>query len=191
MFRHALVLLLSFMFCACAYQFGYESRKVPGGYTQISVPMFTNKSQDVGAEAYFTNALVREFERSRVATVTEKSLAPVVLKGTVESVTMTPHSQVAANGNEKDLKYLPRNTVINTTYRLYITVLLELERSSDKKILWQQRFNNEQIFESAQVSLPLLNSVNSLYNHSAKQQNIKELAQLMMKEAHDRMTERF
>ena len=176
---------------SCAYKFGYQSRKLPQSYQQISVPMFSNITQEVGLEAYFTNALIQEFERSQVAKVSSRNLAPVYVKGEITGVHIRYNSQDLANNQPGSMRYLPKNTVINTAYRIVVDVQIDLVRSSDKKVIWSQNFSDERVYNSAQISLPGLNTANPLYNNSAKHQNMKVLALDMMKEAHDRMTERF
>lgn len=183
--------VFSFFISSCAYQFGYQSRKLPGGYELISIPVFENETQEVGVETYFSNALAREFEQSRVARVTNKNLASVTLKGRVTNVSVVANSQVIASDKSEELKYLPENTVLDTTYRLVVSTTLELQRNSDRQIIWSGSFSNERVFTAAQISVPGVNSVNPLYNHSAKHQNIELLAEDMMKDAHDRLTERF
>ncbi|MCB0356707.1 MAG: hypothetical protein KDD40_06850 [Bdellovibrionales bacterium] len=191
MFRYALMSLSTFLIVSCAYKLGYQTRRLPGGYRTVSIPVFSNNTQEVGMESYFTNALIREFERSRVAQITEKSQSPVYIEGKVNRVTLTANGQTAANSRNAELKFLPKNTVINTGYRVVVEIHLKLIRNSDKKMIWQQNFVNERVYSAAQISVPGINSVNPLYNHSAKHQNVSSLAQEMMREAHDRLTERF
>ena len=176
---------------SCAYNLGYRERRLPGGYRTISIPVFQNITKEVGIEAYFTNSLIREFERSQVAKVSDKSKSPVYIEGTISSVTMTANGQTAANSKSAELKYLPKNTVLNTGYRVSVELYLKLIKSSDKKIIWEEKFVNERVFSAAQISVPVINSVNPLYNHNAKHQNITVLANETMREAHDRLTERF
>jgi hypothetical protein len=68
--------------CA-SYHFGHYKRALPGGYDRVAIPMFVNKSEEVGIEAYFTESLRTEFERSRLAKVTSKNDAQVILEGTI------------------------------------------------------------------------------------------------------------
>mgnify|MGYP001427532633 CR=1 FL=1 len=191
MFRRALPLFLMFLLCSCAYQLGYRTRRLPGGYRTVSIPVFSNITQEVGLEGYFTNSLIREFERSRVAKIAEKSYSPVYVQGEIQSVALTANGQTAANSKSAELRFLPKNTVLNTGYRVTVQINLKLIRNSDKSVIWQQNFVNERVFSAAQISVPGINSVNPLYNHSAKHQNIAILADEMMREAHDRLTERF
>lgn len=48
------------MFSSCAYRFGTGTKKLPDGYTTISVPIFKNESIETGVEAPFTEAMISE-----------------------------------------------------------------------------------------------------------------------------------
>ena len=67
----------------CAYSVGTGDRRLPEGYKLIAVPVFKNGTQEVGIEVPFTNAMIRELERSQIAQVVPKSNAQVVLEGNV------------------------------------------------------------------------------------------------------------
>jgi hypothetical protein len=193
MLRLALPLLIFVaIFCqSCAYGLGYGNRKLPGGYNTIAIPVFANTTDEVGIEGYFTNSLIREFERSQVAKVSYKDQSPVFVEGVINQVSLVAVAQTAANQRSAELRYLPKNTVLDTGYRITVSIDLKLIKSSDKKVIWQQNFVNERVFAAAQISVPVLNTANPLYNQSAKHQNLVLLAQETMREAHDRLTERF
>ncbi len=156
----------------------------------MSVPMFKNESQVVSIETSFTNALVEEFSRSQVARVVTDSQAPVKVEGTIVKVEYLPEGKRVGGANEA-LSELPTGAVLATNYRIYVTIHLKLVRVSDRKILWHGNFKDERIYAAPQLESGLINSANALYNHSARQINIAELAVSMMSEAHDRMTETF
>ena len=170
----------------CAYRFGLADRGLPGGYTQVAVPVFKNLSQDVGLETYFTDSLVRRFARSQVARVTDKEASPLLLYGTIRSVT-TEQRAVVTN---KDLP-IPDDVVLTTEYRLQVVAHLELKRKSDERVLWQGVFSNERVYAPPRIGTDVVNSANATYNHSARRENLARLAEEMMAEAHDRMTENF
>jgi hypothetical protein len=174
----------------CAYQFGYAQRTLPGGFKQVAVPVFQNITKEVGIERYFTDALVREFDRSRVAQVVDRGVAPVVIEGTIKSIDYKPSSLISANSDTNTIG-LPANTVLATEYQVLITANVVLRRISDQKILWQGVFNSEQVYQAPQVGMGTLNTVNPLYNHSAHKTVVEQLAKDMMNDAHDRMTENF
>lgn len=173
----------------CAYRYGLSDRALPGGYTQISIPVFKNVTPDVGIEMFFTDALIRRFARSQVARVTDKELAPVVLEGTIKKIEVLPGP--AKTNVENQLKTLPDNAVLTTSYRLVVTANVLLRRKSDDKTMWEGNFTNETEYFAPQVGTPIVNSANATYNQSARQQRISVLADEMMAEAHDRMTENF
>lgn len=174
---------------SCAYRLGDGPRALPDGYDRVAIPVFANKTDEVGIEIYFTNALIREFSRSKIARVVSHGEAPVTILGSIEKLTLTPTSQVAS-GNSSGVN-LPDGAVLTTEYRLNLKAKVSLKRNSDLKILWSQDFDNEKVFPAAQIGSQFINSANPLYNHSAVHQNVANLAQLMMYEAYSRMTERF
>lgn len=183
----------SVLFClfltSCAYHLGDSHRSLPGGYDRVAIPMFSNETQYVGLEPYFTNALISEFERAKVARVTSEASAPVTVLGVIERVQILPSAQVKS-GDSKSIS-LPDNTVLTTTYRILITTRLKLRRNSDNKIVWEQKVDNERVYLSPVIGPLYVNSANANYNQAARDQSIEELAQVMMEEAHDRMTENF
>ena len=143
----------------------------------------------MGLEKYFTNELIQNFARSKVALVIKKNVAPVVLYGTVTSVKFIPI--VKAEGGEGELRSLPLKSILTTKYSVVIRVKLDLRRSSDQKVIWSSTFKQENVYSAPQLESAIINSANALYNHSAKHQQYAKLAKDMMVEAHDRLTEKF
>jgi hypothetical protein len=187
----ALILSTSVGATGCAYHFGLSDRALPGGYTQLAIPVFKNSTQDVGIEMYFTDALIRRFARSQVARVTDKDVSPVVLEGAITKIVTTP-GPARTNGPENTgLVTLPDNAVLTTSYRLMVTADIKLRRKSDDKIVWQGNFQNESEYFSPQVGTPIVNSINATYNQNARHHTIANLAEELMSEAHDRLTENF
>jgi hypothetical protein len=168
---------------------GVASRTVPGGYTQVSVPVFKNKTQEVGIEVGFTNSLIHEFQRSRIARVVDNSLSEVSVIGTIDHVDYLPVSKLAA-GDSAALN-LPLGSVMASEYRILLTVTVKVIRQADGTELWKGSFSGERTYAAPQVTLAGTNSVNPLYNLSARRQNIDLMAVDLMSEAHDRITENF
>lgn len=190
MFRASQVLqffLLIFLLGGCAYKFGRGPRAIPGGYRQISIPMFKNKSQETGLEVPFTSAMIQEFLRSKVAKVVEEPMAEVRIEGEIVSVTATADAKQEADKSN----LLPQGTVLALQYRLITNVNLRAVRRSDGEVLWQGSFRGEGTYSAPQVTLSGVNTVNPLYNLSARRQNLESIAKDMMVEAHSRMTENF
>jgi len=173
----------------CAYHIGMSSRSLPGGYKYLSIPVFKNSTYETGIEVGFTNSLVQEFERSQIGKVTSENLSDVKIVGVVESVQYLPGGKlVSGSGNAP---YLPEGNVLASDYRILVSVSVRIIRQADNTQIWAGTFAGERTYVPPQVTLAGVNSVNPLYNLSARRQNIDSVANDMMAEAHDRITENF
>ena len=190
-------ILISTVLTACSYRFGYAYRKLPGSYDQVAIPVFKNDTSQVAVEPYFTNALIEEFERSKIAQVVPKARAPVILNGSIKQISFVRDAYVKGTFKKgsaptsSEVARLPKNTAIATSIRIYVTSDLVLVRASDQRELWRGSFQNEIVYSAPRIGTEIVNSANANYNDSAFKQKISELAQVMMEEAHDRVTENF
>lgn len=175
-------------FTSCAYHIGNQVETAPGGVRSISVPMFKNMSNEVSAEVQFTNALIQEFDRSKTVHVVADN-SDAVMSGVITKIEyLVPATSLKLAQNTT---YMPNGTVLATDYNLTVEVELKLIRRIDQKVVWTNTFVGVRSYSSPQVTLPVVNSVNPLYNLSARRQNISLLAAELMSEAHDRMLENF
>ena len=177
-------------FAGCAYTAGFSGRKIPGGYDRVAVPLFKNSTMDPGIEVYYTNALVRELERSKLVRVVPKADAQATLVGTIAKVEYAPGGPTKYDSTANE-NFLPEGTVLNSEYRILATVRLELRRNSDQKTLWSGLFQGERSYQTPRIGVTSLNTANALYNQSAHYINLQGMATDMMAEAHDRLTENF
>ena len=175
-----------FLTSACSYHLGFTERGIPGGYENVAVPVFKNETIEAGSEVYFTNAIILELERSRLAHIVSKDLAQVTLNGIVSSIVYSPESPLYHS-----TVTFPAGVGPTFGYRIFVKVSLELKRNYDQKLLWKSEFQGERTYNAASIGTPGLNSADATYNHSAHYQNIAQLARDMMAEAHDRLTENF
>lgn len=195
MTRIASLLLRTGLFAAllsaagCAYRLGAGTRSLPGGYRQMSIPMFKNRSQDVGAEAVFTQALQQEFIRSKVGRIVAEPMAEVRIEGEVVSVDYTASTKLSSGDKSSGL--LPDGTVLASRYGVVTKVVVRVIRRSDGEKLWEDTFTNERSYPAPFVTVAGVNTVNPLYNQSARAQNLESVAGEMMSEAHSRITENF
>lgn len=172
----------------CAYHAIPVEREIIGGYRTIAVPVFKNSTTETGIEMPFTNAVIRELQRAQIGRITTRDEAQVTLEGTIESVNFVPAEKVEG---VPSVNLLPANTVLTTKYQVLLQTTLRLRRNSDQKILWQGTFQGERYYFTPKIGEPGLNSVNALYNQSARYENIQAMAVEIMAEAHDRLTENF
>lgn len=173
----------------CAYRLGRAYRSLPGGYRQMSIPIFRNRSQEPGVEVAFTQALQQEFLRSQVARLVDDPLAEVRLEGEIVSIQYLPDAKRSADNFATS--NLPEGTVVASQYRILTTVDMRLIRRSDGYRLWEGTFRGERTYAAPLVTASGVNSVNPLYNLSARRQNLDVMAGVMMVEAHSRITENF
>jgi hypothetical protein len=188
MVRFLAFFLISIGLSGCAYRFGLSERSLPGGYTQVAIPLFKNLTDEVGIEAPFTDSLIRRFARSQVARVTNRE-APLTLEGTIRRIETV--SGPAVTNQKGQLETLPEQAVLTTEYRLVVTTELILKRKSDERIVWQGSFTNEKVYPAPRIGVAVLNSADATYNQSVRMETITRLAEEMMAEAHDRITENF
>ncbi len=187
-FRLLFRLPLVFALSGCAYHLTGPNRSLPQGYHQMSVPIFKNYSQEVGVEVSFTNSFIQEFRRSQVAKVVDPAQAEVVIEGEIRSIGYTGSGKIDLV--TKDTK-IATGPVLATAYDIAVVVGITVRRLSDKTVLWAGEFNRTTTYSAPQVTLAGINTVNPLYNLSARRQTIDSMANDMMAEAHDRITENF
>lgn len=177
MFRNLiLILFLELVISGCAYRWGMPDKAMPGLYRQVHVPIFYNKSQEPQIEVFYTNSLVSEIERSKAAQIVDQFSAPVYLAGTILSVDYLPAGR--REGGD-----LPPGTILASQYRILVQVHLELIRTFDKKVIWSTGLSGERTYVAPQVTQPLVNTVNPIYNQSARRIHLELLSQQMMSEA--------
>lgn len=173
---------------SCAYRLGVKGRTLPGGYSQVEVPLFVNSSSEPGIEVLFTNSMIQEFEKNKVAAVQQEGIAPVKIKGEILGITYKPTGPIQ-KGEKAPL--LPEGTVLATGYRVIVSAQITLIEKASGKTLWSSQIGGESFYASPQVTVARVNSVNPLYNLSARRRVLEFIAQDLMVEVHDRMTENF
>ncbi len=189
--RHILSLLLVLLIAVgCSYRFGSSGRKIPGGYTLVSVPVFQNKTKTVGIEAFFTRSMIDEIERSRLGQVTDREESQVIIEGTLNSVELIKGSEVSRDtgGNFAEL---PEGATLAREYRVIVRSTILLRKTSDMSVLWTSSFTGERRYPAAIVTRQVINTVNPLYNQNAQIESIRIVARDLVAEAFEQMTENF
>ncbi|MEQ1723339.1 MAG: LptE family protein [Pseudobdellovibrio sp.] len=180
---------MQFSFFGCAYKLSSESESLPGNVKSIQIPLFKNDSSEVGIETFFTNSLKSEALRSNfIQLKNEEKDAEAILQGRIVSIDVIADESVI---EAKNTKYLPTETVIATQYKVIASVDLVLKKKGSSEILWSGGFKQETNYSAPQITLPVINTSNALYNQSAKRQTLDALSKDMMQAAFDRMLENF
>lgn len=181
--------VIHFSLMGCAYKLSSESDSLPGNVKSIQIPLFKNDSAEVGAETFFTNALKTEALRAKFIQIkNDEKDADAILQGTITGVDVIADESVI---EAKNTKYLPTETVIATQYKVSVGVELILKRKGSSEILWSGGFRQATNYSAPQITLPVINTANALYNQSAKRQTLDALSKEMMQAAFDRMVENF
>ncbi len=181
--------VIYFSLTGCAYKLSTNIEKLPGDVKSIQIPLFENKSTEPGVEIFFTNSLKNEALKSRaVKLVNEESQAEAVLQGKITSIDVVNSESIIESKNSQ---YLPKENILTTAYTVTVDVLITLKKKGSSEVLWSGTFRQGQNYSSPQVTLPVINTANNLYNHSAKRQTLDALSKEMMQAAFDRMLENF
>jgi hypothetical protein len=142
-------------------------------------------------EVAFTNALIEELERSRLARVEDKRQAELILEGQIDSATVSPIAQIGHDPASFSQQPLPRGTTLTTAYRLVATVSLTARQASTGRSIWSTQMTGERTYFGGAIGSSGLNSANATYNHSRRVRTLEGLAVDMMADAVDRLTEAF
>lgn len=174
---------------SCAYKLSSKFDTLPGNVRLIYAPLFKNGSTEPGLEAYFSNSMKRELLNSRVVQLVDsENEADAVLYGTVLQVEIISEEGAI---EAKDTKFLPKNTILSTTTKITVTVDMKLQRKNSSEILWSSQFKQSRNYTPPQLTLPVINSANNLYNLSARRQTLETLSEEMMQLAFDRLVDNF
>lgn len=135
--RYKIYFFLSVLFImswGCGYRFT-GGGDFPFQIKTIFMPVFVNKSSEVGIETVFTNDFIYEFTRNSKVTVVEKQAADAVFQGVITSLST---ETIARTGTQTPLER-----------RVNITLDLKLT-DRQGKILWAMRgYSDDETYEVA------------------------------------------
>ncbi len=174
---------------SCAYKLSNVVDKLPGGVHTIAVPMFINESKEPNIEVFFTNAFKTELLRfGRINLVNNESQAEAVVTGIIKSVKIVSDESVIESRNAT---YLPYGTVLATQVKVTVVVAMKMTEIKTQKILWSGDYTQSKNYTPPQITLPVINSANNLYNLSERRQTLETLSKDMMQLALDRLVDNF
>lgn len=188
-FKFVALLLCSMTTFSCAYKLSNAVDKLPGGVTTIAVPLFKNDSKEPNIEVYFTNSFKNEVLRfGRINLVNSESQAEAVVTGVIKSVKIVSDESVIES---KNATYLPYGTVLATQVKVTVTVAMKMTEVKTQKVLWSGDYEQSKNYTPPQLTLPVINSANNLYNLSERRQTLETLSKDMMQLALDRLVDNF
>jgi hypothetical protein len=179
----------------------------------VAIPVFSNKTQEVGLETYFTDSLRVEFERSHLAKIVSKNDAQMIVEGTItrmlivpigaqldytSTTLLTPNPVINPQTGISSSNPLPSTAILNSQYNITVDVHIDARKASDHSVIWSSDFESQRQFSGALLGTPMsaggvpgVNTSAPLYDQSARQDTVARLARDLMQEAHDRLTENF
>ena len=178
------LILAFFALSGCAYRWGNANRGIPGGYRQVHIPIFKNSSMEPSVEVPFTNFLIQEFERTKVARVVDRNQAEVLVEGELTDVAISGEKIRTEGGQSTGFSQAQQ-------YLITVNVRITLKRMSDQKVLSMTNYSRQRTYLAPVITQTGLTTMNPLYNQSAKRQNIEVIAKALMTEVHDRITDNF
>ncbi len=181
--------LFSVYLSSCAYNLSNKVDTLPKNIKVLFIPVFKNNSAEPLVENYFTDALRSETLRSGYAKISNnESTADAVLNGSIDSVDVVSDESVSLPQTDN---YLPNNTVLSAQAKITVRVVLVLKKKGSSEVLWSGSFVQSRNYTPPQLTLPTINSANSLYNLSIRQQTLAVLSKEMMQLAFDRLVDNF
>ena len=106
-----LLLTLTLCVCACGYRFP-GSGTLPNGIEKVYIPLFTNRTNEVGVENIITDDLTNEFILQRKRALTDDDQADGILSGVVASILTRTISQTGEGAS------VEREVVVRVELRL-------------------------------------------------------------------------
>jgi len=117
-------LLLILLLVGCGYRPMGAEPPTPQGAPTLAIPLFANRSTEIGLEAILANALIHAFAQSRsVRVIPGDKSADLVLEGKVRSV------------DNASVAYF--DVTRSTVRRITVRVDLALKQGDSGKVLWK------------------------------------------------------
>lgn len=172
----------------CGYQLRVPVNDVFLHPKGISVVTFDNRSEEVGAERVFTNALIREIQNRREIVLVSPEESGAIIHGTIASIAIGPTASTGLG-----FKGLQPYKRIPTEIGVKVTLNLVLEEVGTKRTLWSKSFTgfrrvNAPINRTSDYQSP---SSLGLTTQSLWESLYTDVAQVIMQDVYDEMMENF
>ena len=171
---------------ACGYRLKVPVNPLFARPNGIFVPVFTNQSDEVGAERVFTDALIREIQLRRDIELADRESGGVELRGTIQNIDYASTASSALG-----FKGLQSYRRVPTEMGVRVTLNLALYENGTDKKLWEKSF-----FGFRRVNAPLNRTSNyqapshvGPYTQSLIESLYYDIARDIMRDVYDEMME--
>jgi hypothetical protein len=124
-----LLIGLTALLAGCGYGFSGTVSYLPRELKTVAIPFPANLTGEPNIEIQIAQALIREFNRSKLLLLSSSGRADVILKGEVRSVT------------EGAVAYEDIRTALQR--RIKVTVSMSLVGTADQKVYWRNQTLSE------------------------------------------------
>ena len=183
--RVALIFLPLF---GCGYTLQHRLKEPLASAKGVFIPIFRNDTEEVGAERFFTNMLIRELRSHRSLPVMAKDDSDYTLEGTLTALTLRPSALT-----EPGFQGLDQLHRIPTELEVSATVLLRLYRTKTLEQIWAQNYS-----AARRVATPVDRTYDfqapsslGLITQSIGEAQFSEVARDIVRDVYDEMVEFF
>ncbi len=173
----------------CGYTLSHRVKKVFEDPKGVFVPIFTNKTEELGAELVFTNALLRELKvHQTLKFVDQKASTPLELRGVIEQISYQPTAFYAPlQGVNKLQSY----SMVPDQINLVATVKLNLVNRETQEVLWTHTVSGSRIVSAYLGRTGDKEGASSfgIYTQSLIDARYSDVARDIMRDIYDSMLE--
>ena len=188
-----LVMLLASV-SGCGYSWlGSNNPWNAKGVQSVYIQTLRNDTLKAGVEVPFTSALVKEFAKGgRFKIVSNELDADAVVSGSVATASSAVGGSTTVPAITKDKVALAtlEDYVIATDYTASASIIVNLTRKVDGKVLWSQTLNRSKSYPGNN-RYGLQGTTSVLINSSQEQFALIEIARFLASDAYENMLEAF
>ncbi|MBW1713354.1 MAG: LptE family protein [Deltaproteobacteria bacterium] len=169
MLKRVLSLVLALSLAGCGYGFRGTVSYLPQEIKTVAIPYLTNQTGEAGLEVLITEALIREFNRSKLLKLTDIGRADVVLSGKIKGL------------STRAVAFEDVRTALQR--RVTVSMEMELVQRRDQRVLWRSRaVSDGQDYDVGSGSTA---------TETNREEALQELAKSVAVKVHDSIFENF
>lgn len=163
----------------CGYRFYESTSHSPyKGIKNVAIPVFKNRTSEIGLEGLFTSAFMDEVERGGVFVLTDENRADAIFNGIIEKVEVTPLGLEICEGGTRV-----------KTFRLRVSFSACLkEKSKDGRVLWKiDNISEENDYAGMDIEV----GDSAIMRKGLQMEAYREVAEDLMEDVYDLMVKDF